>query len=499
MSSEISSYSRATPLSISREIIKSANWRLIGSCFRIVVTIASMVVLARFLSPQDFGLGAIAVSVTGLFTLLCQFGFSQALVTARDLDREMIDTVWTTSLAIGGAFYGVLQLLSVPIGYYYGNTTLSNLLPISGLGLLISCVGSVPTALVEKSLDYRTQTVANIISAGTNAATSILLALSGCGALALVVPQVLAQSSVGVFMLRKSGYKPSFRFCWRRFREVSGFGVFGLISNLVNWGCNNAVILTMGSVWNIATLGMYSFVQTKYSRPFDIVGDHLFGSVLPLFSKIQDDRNRLRGAFLRLSQVSVTILGPMYAGLIFGAPFLFHIFFGPRWNLALVPFQILCVAMICRAFNSVSNPTLYALGLPHFSAKVALLRLMGYGGVLGVAVLMKLSLIGLCVALTALDCSVILVYVLVALKVLGIRFWGYVREMLHPMTVTTISLGVAALANEYISRVGSGTLVQFLLSMSVSAGLLCFSVRAIPDLETVALPALRKFWRFSRR
>ncbi len=428
--------------SIAREIGQSIKWNGLASVARYGLLLISLIVLARFLTPSEYGIAAIAGSLTAFFTVLSQVGFAQAIIGIKDVDKRLLDSLFSASLLIALVLYVSLVSITPYLALLYDSPLLASMLTVTGLGLFVALGSALPTAVIQRSLDYRGQAMVVVVTSLVSGIGAITMAISGSGVWALIVPALLGGLAGGITAFAISGYRPSWVWDVCRLRATMNFGASALISNLANFVCNNLVVLLMGKAWTPAVLGLYAFADSKHAKIFDFISGQLAGSVFPILSKVSDDLPRIRNAYLTLIRLSLYIVLPSYGILILGAPILFPVLFGEKWNGAILPFQILCIMPMARAFGIVSNPVLYALRYPHLSARVAVGRMVAYSVIVVACLLYKANIILVALAVVLADAAAVSAYAWVCLSTLKCSIREYASVALAPTATTAVMLSL---------------------------------------------------------
>lgn len=429
---------RGDSLSISRELAQSAKWSVVATTVRHLCALMTIVLLARFVSPSDFGKAAIVISVHAFVLLLGQFGFAQAIVGMRDVSKRLIDSIFVISFALAGVLYVLVLLIAQPVADFYQSAELRDMLFVLGIGLFITTLGAVPTALLQRQLNYRGQALVNVLTGLASLATVAPLAVYGAGVWALILPSLAGGLAGGVAAFIVAGYAPSWVLDWNEIKSSMNFGISALVSNIANFICNNAIPLVMGKIWTVATLGMFKFASSSQQRLFDFVTTLVAANVFPIFSKVAHDMARLQAAFLRLTRLSLYIMLPMHMLLIIAARDLFALFFGPQWDHAVLPFQILVFVSLVRCFNLASNATLYALRRPDISAKVVIVRLVAYVAIIAMAYKVSAGLIQTLIVVSIAEVVVIALYLIAALKQMQCPISTFFKYIVSPAAATLI-------------------------------------------------------------
>lgn len=342
-------------------ILRSTAWNVVGAVIKQGITLLSAVIVARLLTPSDYAIAGLALSVMGLFNVLTAQGFGQALVRRTQLAPITIHSVfWFTLLQ--GLVLAALAVAAAPlIAQFYHQPEMASLLAFLAVTLIISMLGVVPNALLQRDMRFRDINLIGIGGGIVAAVMGIGVAASGFGYWALMMPSlgIAVATAAGAYWLTR--YRPAFVFSWQEVRSVAVFGFSMLGSQLLTYFSDNSDYLIMGRFWSPASFGQYYFAFERARQPFNIVVAQLSSVVFPAFSKIQDDRERLRRAYLRGIRFVTLIVFPLHVLLIGLADPLLPWLFGPQWQPAVPVFQVFAAYGFVRGLAALVLPSLLAI------------------------------------------------------------------------------------------------------------------------------------------
>jgi O-antigen/teichoic acid export membrane protein len=478
-------------ISIGQEMVQAARWNIVATVGKYLVTTVAMVVVARFVTPQEFGLAAIALGAIAFFVLFTQFGFGQAIIGIHDVDQRFVHTLFTVSLFLAFLLYIILTAVAPFLSAFYRQPSLRMLLLVAGLTLFSSLSAAIPLAILQRNLRYRDQAIVLFCTAFGNAVSAGVLAVLGHGVWAIVVPPVIGSSVGAMVAFPLSQYRPRFAFDVKRLSRAMHFSVSGLISNLSNFVCNSAVPLVMGRTWNAASLGTYTFAYGKHAVVYDAIAAQFVGSAFPIFRKIAHDLHRCQRAFLSMVRFSAFVIPPTYAALIVGAPSLFPLLFGERWSVAVVPFQLLCVIPIVRSAAILSTSTLYAMGAPEIAARIVIIRTVGYGIAVSGGMLLRADIASLTMGLVIVDVLIIILYLRAVLGQLQISLRRYLSSIVVPGACAATYALLLAVVTSLVSTATQSPFGGFVVGAVVATvALLLIGSRVFPREWSIVRAAL---------
>lgn len=322
----------------------AAWWSALEITSRYGVQFVVMIVLARLLTPADFGLIAMLLVFINIGTILAEAGFGTALVQRQDVTGDDATTVFWFSNATGLAAAIVLWLCADPIAWLYDQPRLIDLTHALAWVLPLAAWGAVPDALLTRRLDFRARTGAQAIASVASGALAIATALHGLGVWSLVAQALAAAGLRSAFVWMLSGWRPCGRFRLASFRSMFGFGGFMLLSGLLNTLSTRVQALVIGYRFDAATLGYYTLAQNASGAPTNLIGAVLGRVGLPVFSALADDKARLREALQRSLRVAMFVFVPCMVGLAIAAHPVIDMVYGPRWLAASPMLTLLALA-----------------------------------------------------------------------------------------------------------------------------------------------------------
>ncbi len=342
-------------------ILRSTAWNVVGAVIKQGITLLSAIIVARLLTPDDYAIAGLALSVMGLFNVLTAQGFGQALVRRPQLTPLTVHSVFWFTLLQGLVLAGAAVVAAPLIAQFYHQPDMAPLLVFLALTLVISMLGVVPNALLQRDMRFRDINLIGI-SGGLIAATlGIGVAVAGFGYWALMMPGlgIALATAAGAYWLTR--YRPAFAFSWQEIKSVAVFGFSMLGSQVLTYFSDNSDYLIMGRFWATASFGQYYFAFERARQPFNIVVAQLSSVVFPAFSKIQDDRERLRRAYLRGTRLVTLIVFPLHVLLVGLADPLVPWLFGPQWQPAVPVFQVFAAYGFVRGLAALTVPSLLAI------------------------------------------------------------------------------------------------------------------------------------------
>jgi len=354
-------------------MIRGIAWNTFGIWAQKAFGFIAAIFLARLLTPSDYAIAGLAGAAMGIFRILIAHGFGYAIVQREELDDISCHSIfWFLSFA-GLALGGTVVLLASQVAKFYNSFALVAVIRVLSLSLMIGMASIVPRSLLQRAMRFREINLLAVLGSGIGSLLGVGMAFLGFGYWALIVPGLGASLFVSIFTFRISGYRPKLAFEWMEIKRASNFGFLLTLSGLLYYLMRNVDYLIMGRFWSKADFGQYYFAFEKHSRPSQMLIRQISGVLLPGFSRLQNDLNRFRSAFLRATHDLCMIVYPIHVLLIGLADPLIPWIFGNQWGPSVPIFRIFFLHALLVIPNTFSSNVRIALNRPHFSLYISVL------------------------------------------------------------------------------------------------------------------------------
>jgi O-antigen/teichoic acid export membrane protein len=425
---------------------------------RFVLQIGSLVVLARLLSPEAFGIVAMATSVLGVAELIRDFGLSSAAIQAKHLsDAERTNLFWV-NVAIGTAC-ALVALGSAPlVARLYGDPRVTGIvLALAGL-LVVSGVTTQFRAELSRDLRFVALGVVELSAQAAGVAVAITAAALGAGYWSIVAQQATLVVLTCVLCVSFCAWRPGLPRRATSVRRFIRFGSHVLGTQVLGYATNNVDNVGIGAVWGAGPLGVYSRAYQLLMVPINQINDPMSRVVLPVLSRVQDDRPTLQRYVEMAQRVGTYGLGPLFAIAAGVAAPLVALLFGPQWGAVVPVFVALAVGGIFRGFGLVTYWGFLASGRADRQLRMYLVtRPMMIGLILAG---LPWGPVGVAVGHSA----AFAIYWFVALaqmgRVTGLDSRRLLRQALVALVVLTVPLGLLAHLG---TRLVDGTVAQLVV------------------------------------
>jgi polysaccharide transporter, PST family len=322
------------------------------------------ILLAHLLLPSEFGLAGLAIVFSGIALGLSDIGLGAAIIQKKTLTEEDQSTVFWVTAMVGVALTVLGVACSPLVAAFFSNPEVMPLFAVLSVSFLFASLGQTQRALLTREMSFRSLELRNIAATLVGALAALVFALAGFGAWAIIA-QVVFTSAVSTLMLwTVSPWRPRLIFSWERFRTLGGFGVKTLLMRNLVWVNLNADNLLVGRSLGSAALGTYSVAYNIMVLPSSNITAPLRDVLYAAFARLQHDMRRLGDVWLRVNNVSGSVLVPAFLGLAAVAPDFVPVVLGPNWHAAIPVLQLLSIGGAVGSLQAFNGQVYQALGKP---------------------------------------------------------------------------------------------------------------------------------------
>ena len=397
------------------------------------------ILIARLLSPSDYGV----VAMLGIFLAVSQTfvdsGFGVALI--RKIDRTDTDfsTVFYFNIAVGLFFYAVLWLASPYIAAFYDIPLLEDVTKVVALTLVFSSFSGVQSAKLTIAIDFKTGAKISVTVTLLSGAVGLWMAYRGYGVWALVVQSVSGSLMRTALLWLFVRWMPKLVFSWRSFREMFSFGSKLLTSRLLDTVYNNLYTLVIGRCFSSATLGVYSRADGLAQYPSSNITSVLQGVTFPVLCSIQNEPERLADIYKRFLRLSAFVVFPLMVGMAAVADPLIRLMLTDKWEGAIYLLQIVCFAMMWYPIHAINLNLLQVKGRSDFFLKLEVIKKIQ--GVIVLCATIPLGIVAMCYGRIFGSLLSLVWNTYYTRKLIGYGYWAQMRDLLH-ILVHALVMGV---------------------------------------------------------
>lgn len=359
---------------IKEKAINGFIWRVVQNSGTQIIGFVISIILARILSPDDYGLIAMITVFTNIAMVFINVGFSSSIIQRKDLTKVDIDTMFYCGIILATVIYLLLFFCAPWISLFYGEPDLTVLLRVESLVVIVGSLYSVQQALLVRELQFKKSCFAGFVGVAVQGLIGICMAYLGFGVWALIAGTLSHSIACAIVMWIIVKWKPSFQFSFESFKSVFGFSSKMLFSELINTIFNNIRSIIIGKQYSSSDLAYYN---KGYQFPTLIMTQVDGAMTTVLFSSLaslqEDWKNKGLPALRRAMKLSLYICSPIMLGLFVVAKPLVLLLLTEKWEPSIIFVQLGCI--ICLFWPlSAQRHALNARGYSGVSLK---LNIMG--------------------------------------------------------------------------------------------------------------------------
>ena len=422
---------------------------------RVLVLVATAI-LARLLTPEEFGLVALALTFTAFLDMLKDFGVAEALIIVKEEEvEEKAETAWAVMQAGGLLLFVLISALGPLAADFYDEPALKAIMPVLGATFVLRSFGAAHYAIAQKTLDFRTRTVAELADVIVRGVAGVALALAGAGAWSLVLGYVAGTTAMTTTLWILVKWRPKLRPRRDHLRELLGFGGALTGVSLAGAVLGNVDRLLIGRVLGAAPLGLYS-LASRLPELLIINLSVVAGQVLfPAFAAV--DRDALHAAFLTSLRYAAMVALPLAAFMGILAEPLVLAAFGDQWLEAVAVMQIFTLYALASPITLVCGTVYKARGKAGLLLRMSVLQVLITIPAVAIAVDEGIVAVAICQAAAA--GVILLVSLVVAMRMLEVRVPPVLVALWPPVVGAGAVAGLAWLTDRIVGGTWATLLV----------------------------------------
>ncbi len=337
-------------------------WTSIQKFAGMGISLISGIILARLLSPEDYG----CIGMLSIFMVIANSfidgGFGSALIQKKRPTQEDYSTVFFFNMGMSVLMYFILFFSAPSIARFYKMPLLSAVLRVQGLVLIIQALSIIQSNQLRKQFNFRKLAIVSLVTSVVSLLVTVLMAYKGFGVWALVAMNILTVLIPTIIYWISNKWYPMIVFSKQSFKELFNFGFFMFLTSLINSFCNNIQGLLIGRFYNPATMGYYSKARGTEDMASTSISSVLGQVTYPLYAEYQHDLPALINVIKRMTNSVAYVTFPIMALLILLAKPLFVFLYSDKWLDSVPYFQILCLAGIAISLQGVNYQAIAAVG-----------------------------------------------------------------------------------------------------------------------------------------
>lgn len=429
-----------------------------------------MIVMARLLTPHDYGLIGMLAIFLAVAQSLIDSGFSQALIRKQNRTEVDNSTVFYFNLVVSGALYAIFFITAPFVAEFYNTPELCLVMRIVCLGIIFNSLAVVQRALLTINIDFKTQAKASFISAIISGGVGISMAYAGFGVWALVCQQLINLGMNTTLLWIFSKWRPIGIYSWKSFHELFSFGSKLLASGLLETLYRNIYTIVIGKIFSASSLGHYTRAQQFSEFPSSNVTGIIQRVTYPVLCEIQDDEVRLASVYRRFLKLSAFVVFPLMIGLSAVANPFIYIAIGSQWIFCSQILQILCFSMMWYPIHAINLNLLQVRGRSDLFLRLEIIKKVT--GVLVLACTAPFGLIVMCYGQVFNSVLSLVINTYYTGKLINVGFLKQMKDLLPTILLCVVMyvgiLMVNCLVAGNLQKLVVGILIGIIMYMSLA-------------------------------
>jgi teichuronic acid exporter len=342
--------------------ISGSVWSLLENFSTQIVQFVVGIILARLLEPRDYGLVAIVTIFTTISTAITDAGFEKTLIQKSGLSKIQVSTIFYINLFLGLLVMLFFVLTAPWISTFFNEPKLVPVLQVGAIAVLLTALGQTQQALLTKELKIKVISYAKMLSSFFGAATGIILAYSGYGVWALVFSMLVSQVVKVLIFWFRSGWYPSKEFSYASVKPMMPYGMNVLFSSIIFFALQQFNNFVVGKFYSKAELGLFNRGGRFPEIAVSVLQGAILNISLPVFSKLQHQKEELQKAMERTIKVVAFVTFPMMILMMVKAEDITIVLLTEKWRASIIFFQLFCIANIFEPLISIHRELILAQG-----------------------------------------------------------------------------------------------------------------------------------------
>ena len=474
-------------------------WTALQKYSTMFIHFISGIILARLLTPYDYG----CIGMLSIFMVLAEAfidgGFGSALIQKKRPTQQDYSTIFFWNLGMAVVMYAVLFFTAPAISRFYGIPLLCDVLRVQGVVLFIYAFNIIQRNQLRKKLNFKLLSIVTIGTSLVALGITIYMAYKGYGVWALVAQNIITSAIPALVFWFYVKWRPVWTFSWSSFKELFSFGFYMFLTHIFNSFGQQIQGLLIGKFYNASTMGYYSKAHGLERLASTSISSVMTQVTYPLYAEAQDNKKQLANIIRRITMTLSYITFPLMFILLLCAKPIFVLLYSDRWLQSVPYFQVLCIAGLAYCLQAVNNQSVAAVGESRaMFIWTVIKRTVGIGFIIGGLVLFGMK--GLLVGVVLNSWFSYLVNISLVSKFIGYKWTDQLLSIL-PVTIASVVSAVVAYVVGLLLKLPmypDGIVKLFVYVMIYLGWSLFFKPEAYTYFLTI-IPAKFRFWEKKKK
>ncbi len=349
-------------MSLKKKVFAGVKWVALANVFQQMLSLVSIVIFAKLLSPDDFGAFSILMVFTGFLAIFSDMGTSAAIIHLKNPSKKLLSSIFYFNLFIGAFLTFSLILFASSIAVYFENPQLKELLQLVSLNFIITSFGIVQRTLLQKNIDFKHLSLINSLALLIGLTSGLTAAYSGLGVYSLIIQMLISSLLSTGLIWYYSSWIPQWHFSLNEIKKIWKYTSNLSVFSVINYFSQNADNFLIGKYLSMTSLGVYSIAYRIMLYPLQNISSILMRVLFPAFSTFQNDNEKFRSVYLKVIFYIALVSFPIMAGLMAISNVLIDVLFGNKWEGLALLLVILAPSGMMRSIFTTVGTILMAKG-----------------------------------------------------------------------------------------------------------------------------------------
>jgi len=457
---------------LSHKVIKGGFWVFLIRILGQLLNFIRLIILARILAPADFGLMGIALLTMTTLETFSQTGFQTALIQKKKDIKEYLDAAWTVLIIRGIILFAILYFIAPIAATFFDASAAKPIIQVIGFSIFIHAFTNIGIVYFQKELEFNKQFIYEFIGTLSDFVVAVSAALILRNVWALVFGLLAGNMARLIVSYRIHPYRPRISHDLKKAKELWGFGKWVLGATILTFLITQGDDIFVGKIVGVAALGFYQLAYKISNMPTTELTHVITRVSFPAYSKIQDSKERLKRAYLKIFKLVSIVAFPLSGGIFIFAPAFTQLILGAKWQPAVSSMQALALYGLIRSVGATTGPLFNALGKPKYVVRLQTIQLVLIA-LLIYPLTVRWGILGTSLAITITAVIIRPITDNIVRKSIGLPFLHYLKLLCFPLLITAMSCAFMLVIN-YAWSANSGLfplITQIVLFIFMYAGL----------------------------
>ena len=372
---KIREHSIKSGTTLTQKVLKGSFWLFAIRIVERVFGFIRLIIIARVLAPNDFGLMGIALLMLSLVETFTQTGFQKALIQKKDNVDDYLDTAWTLLVIRSLILFAALMFIAPYAAEFFGTPQSKPLIQIIGFVIIMKGFASISPILFQKEMEFNKQFIYQLSGTLVDFVVSISAVLILKNVWGLVYGLIASEFVRFLLSYFMHPYRPSFYLDLSKAKELFNFGKWIFVSSIIIYLGTQGDSMFVGKLLGVSALGFYQMASKISNMIITEITRVISQVTFPAYAKIQGDLLKLKDAYIKVLQLTAFLSFPMAGLLIVFALDFTNLFMGEKWIPMVPSLQVLSLAALGRSIMATTSPIFHATGKPQIDTKLQMIRL----------------------------------------------------------------------------------------------------------------------------